>query len=273
MPGFVAVAHTEQDAELVPAKARHYVIMAARGAFDDTGDDLQQFITGVVAEAVIDALEMVDVQEHHRQHPLVGAALAQFIGENLIETATVGQVGQGVQVGHLLQRQARLVQLAEQCIHMKQVMFLALQFLVGQCRPDVAGDNQQGDAGNCQAQLQAVVCGHGQFDGMVLGYDQRQRCHGGEVHADDASCHDQAGQIFEQLMEGAVAVAKMPRQHQCTKAGENGEGDRQCKQLGIVVLHGIRLQGRHADVMHDDDAQADAGGGLQVSQWGESGLA
>ncbi|MOA53101.1 hypothetical protein D3C78_1765090 [compost metagenome] len=85
---------------------------------------------------------MVDVQKHDGQHALSGAALGQLLGKDLIETATVDEIGQCVVVGHLLQGHACLVQLAEQRIHTLQVMLLALQLFVGQCRTDAAGDDQ-----------------------------------------------------------------------------------------------------------------------------------
>ncbi|MCY1179439.1 hypothetical protein D3C76_1190140 [compost metagenome] len=59
--------------------------------------------------------------------------------------------------------------------------------------------------------MQAVI-GHGQLDRMAFRHDQGQSGHGREMHGDDTSAHDQAGNVFEQLMEGAIAIAKIARQ-------------------------------------------------------------
>ncbi|MNH41093.1 hypothetical protein D3C79_1025250 [compost metagenome] len=58
----------DEDAEFVASKACHHIFMAAHRALDVPGEHLEQFIAGIVAEAVIDALEMVDIQEQHREH-------------------------------------------------------------------------------------------------------------------------------------------------------------------------------------------------------------
>ncbi|MNP67588.1 hypothetical protein D3C76_1634380 [compost metagenome] len=78
------------------------------------GEHLEQFIAGVVTEAVVDPLEMVDVEEQHGEHAAPVVFCAKSLGEQLVETAAVDQVGQGIVVRHLLQGHARLIQLAEQ---------------------------------------------------------------------------------------------------------------------------------------------------------------
>ncbi|MNI99802.1 hypothetical protein D3C73_1589760 [compost metagenome] len=51
----------DEKAELIATEARHHVFVAAYGRFDVVGEHLEQFIASVMAEAVVDPLEMVDV--------------------------------------------------------------------------------------------------------------------------------------------------------------------------------------------------------------------
>ena len=108
-------------------------------------------------EAVIDALEVINIEEYHGHHAVGGGFFGELLRKNLVEPSAIEQAGQGVVMGYLLQRGASLVQLAEQCIDPAQVTFLVLQFLVGQSGADAAADHQQGDDGHRQAQLNGVV--------------------------------------------------------------------------------------------------------------------
>ncbi|MNE38181.1 hypothetical protein D3C80_1320700 [compost metagenome] len=130
MAGFVPVVQRGENAELVTAKTRHYILAPGR-RLDIAGNDLEQFVASVMTKAVVDALEVVDVEEHDRQHALVGGLFDQSLGKNLVEAAAVDQVGQGIVMGRLLQRYPGLIQLTEQQVDPAQVMLLALQLLVG----------------------------------------------------------------------------------------------------------------------------------------------
>ncbi|MNT34884.1 hypothetical protein D3C72_1708850 [compost metagenome] len=131
--------------------------MATGRTLDVAGDDFQQLVASIMAQAVVDALEVIDIQKHDRQHAAMGAFLDEFFGEDLIEAATVDQVGQGIVVRHLLQRHACLIQLAEQCVDPAQVVFFVLQLFVGQGRADATAGHQQGNDGNGQPKLHVVV--------------------------------------------------------------------------------------------------------------------
>ena len=222
--GFVAAVQAGDHAELVATKTRNQVVAAGSG-LDVVGDYLEQLVTGVVAEAVVDALEMVDVEEHHGQAVFAGLSFDQTLGENLVESAAVEQVGQGIIVRRLLQRSAGLVQLAEQYADPAQVVLLALQLLVGQCGADAGATDQQGDEADAQSQLQAVVarrqaqCGIGRDD-------QGHGRHRGEMSGDDAARHEQAGAVLHGLVQGAAAIAQVARQVQRGQGGEQGNGGR-----------------------------------------------
>ena len=114
MPRFIAVADADQDAKLIATKTRDHIFMAAHRAFDMARQHREQLVAGVMPEAVIDTLEMVDIEENCRHHAFALGFFCDFLGEDLIETAAIEQAGQGVIMRHLLQRGAGLVQLAEQ---------------------------------------------------------------------------------------------------------------------------------------------------------------
>ncbi len=60
----------EQDRELVAAEARGEVVLAQRRA-QALGDRHEQRVAGRMAERVVDALELVEVEEHHRRRVVV----------------------------------------------------------------------------------------------------------------------------------------------------------------------------------------------------------
>jgi hypothetical protein len=55
------VGRGPQDRELVAAEPRHHVAAAHPGA-EPPGDFLQELVAGMVAERVVDHLELVDVE-------------------------------------------------------------------------------------------------------------------------------------------------------------------------------------------------------------------
>ena len=67
------------------------------------GDFLQQQVAGTVAEGVVDALEVVQVEKHQRQQLIVSPRQAQQQVELLGEQPAIGESGQAVEVGQLTQ--------------------------------------------------------------------------------------------------------------------------------------------------------------------------
>jgi len=63
----------------------------------------QQGVADVVAEGVVDVLETVQVQEHHRQRRALAVAprRRQCLFEASLQVQSVGQVGQGVEMGEM----------------------------------------------------------------------------------------------------------------------------------------------------------------------------
>jgi hypothetical protein len=92
----------QQDRELVAAQARHGVFGAQAGA-QPSRHFAQGRVAGGVPERVVDQLEAVEVEEQHGQHALRAAAARDGVGQALGEQEAVGQLGQRVVVGQVLQ--------------------------------------------------------------------------------------------------------------------------------------------------------------------------
>jgi hypothetical protein len=83
----------EQDGELVPAKASRGV-PGTQILFQAGADRLEQLVTHLVPEAVVDVLEVVQVHEEHRHGArLATAALGEGLFEAVEEQGPVGQTG------------------------------------------------------------------------------------------------------------------------------------------------------------------------------------
>ncbi len=82
----------QQHAELVAAESGDHVALA-RGAAEPGGDRPQQLVAALVAESVVDVLEVVQVDEQHRVAS--GAAFARPL-DRVEEQHPVRQPGQRV---------------------------------------------------------------------------------------------------------------------------------------------------------------------------------
>ena len=70
----------QNDDEFVAAEPRHDVARA-QGAAQPAGDFHQQHVAGVVAQRIVDHLEPVEIDEQHRESPLMAAAPSRSRGE------------------------------------------------------------------------------------------------------------------------------------------------------------------------------------------------
>ena len=97
----------EDDRELVAADAAGDVRRA-----DDVADPLRRLgedaVAGEVADAVVDRLEVVEVEDDQREVPVVAVRAGDLARKGLVEVAAVVQAGQRVEVGEL----ARLAEAA-----------------------------------------------------------------------------------------------------------------------------------------------------------------
>src|ERR1700687_1438508 len=67
-------------------------------------DLLQETVTAVVTERVVDVLEAIEVEQQHAEHLLVAARSEQRLAESVAEQAAVGQSGQRVVQSLVLER-------------------------------------------------------------------------------------------------------------------------------------------------------------------------
>jgi hypothetical protein len=104
----------DEHGELVAAEPRHRVA-PARGALQAAGDLRQQAVAGAVAQRVVDRLEVVEVEQEHRDAVAVGRrgvraaaglGAGERVGEAVAEEGAVGQAGERVVEG--LVRELRL---------------------------------------------------------------------------------------------------------------------------------------------------------------------
>ena len=87
----------EQDRELVAAEPRERCPRRAARLGRRSRDRAQQLVAGRVAEAVVDRLEVVEVDEQHRELVARGAAVArERLLEAVLEQRPVGEPGQRV---------------------------------------------------------------------------------------------------------------------------------------------------------------------------------
>ena len=96
-----AAAVLAEQGELVAAQARHGQALAHRR--QALGHLLEHLVAGAVAEAFVDVLEQIQVQQQHAApRRALGAAL-QGVLHALVEQQAVGQPGQRVVVGQVVQ--------------------------------------------------------------------------------------------------------------------------------------------------------------------------
>ena len=100
----------DQRHELVAAQARDDVA-AAHAAGDAATDLAQRLVAHRVAQAVVDQLEAVDVDEQQREAALVALGLRQRMAEALGEEGAVEEPGHLVARRHRLDRADRVLQL------------------------------------------------------------------------------------------------------------------------------------------------------------------
>ena len=83
----------DQDRELVAAQARDGVGLAQALA-QALAHEREQAVAGDVAEAVVDRLEAVEVEDHHRDQALVAPRPGERALEPVLEQRAVGEPGQ-----------------------------------------------------------------------------------------------------------------------------------------------------------------------------------
>ena len=95
-PGLAVDARQEHGKLLAAVTGRDVAVAHARA--EDTGERSQRFVTGRVTIAIVERLEVVDVEHQHRQRLVPGAVLERLL-DRLIEGAAVGEAGSRIGVG------------------------------------------------------------------------------------------------------------------------------------------------------------------------------
>ena len=88
--------------ELVPTQPRDRVLGAHAG-LEPPRHCLEQLVAHLMAEAVVDGLEIVDVQEQQGRRQAVAARAAEDAGQAVAEQVAVGQAGQRIIVRQTVQ--------------------------------------------------------------------------------------------------------------------------------------------------------------------------
>ena len=92
-PLAVGVGH--QDDELVPSVSGHKVAGAVEGLLENPTHQPQALVPGLVAEVVVDRLEIIHIQDKDAQGPDLAAGSFPLCGDHLIEIAAVADSGKG----------------------------------------------------------------------------------------------------------------------------------------------------------------------------------
>ena len=110
----------QDDDELVTAQPRHRV-GRPHGAAQAVSHFLEQFVADLVTERVVDDLETVEVEKHHRDAALAARRLRQRMLQAVVEQRAVGQSGQYIVVR----------QVPDALLGLQALEHLILQFGIG----------------------------------------------------------------------------------------------------------------------------------------------
>ncbi len=98
----------QQHHELIAAETAHRVAGAHR-APDPLRHRLEQLVAGIMAVAIVDLLEMVQVHEHQRQRLMLAAGKPQGLLQPVLQQQPVRQPGQRIMVGTMRQRARQIM--------------------------------------------------------------------------------------------------------------------------------------------------------------------
>ena len=98
--GFVVLHIGQEDGEFVAAQARQHLVAPHQRA-DLAGDANQQGVAGTVAVGVVDGLEFIEVEEHHRRAHLVAIGFEHGAPQFLLETVAVVEPGERIAFGEV----------------------------------------------------------------------------------------------------------------------------------------------------------------------------
>ena len=113
----------EQYDKFIAAQAGHRVFLAD-AAFQAGGDHLQHGIAEGVAERIVDVLEVVEVEKQQRTAQVVALEQGNLLAQAVHQQGAIGQVGQGVVVGQVLDLCLGLLEVADVAGDQQQAVLL-----------------------------------------------------------------------------------------------------------------------------------------------------
>ncbi len=120
--GRVGIGVADQHGEFVAGNAAQGAA-GLQQAVEDVGDRLEQQVAGLLAVAVVDVLEFVEVDQQHGEPRAHGAGDFDLVQAAVAEQRAVGQAGQRVEQGKLLELQVGVVEAAVQPLQFDLVGF------------------------------------------------------------------------------------------------------------------------------------------------------
>ena len=118
------------DRELVAAQPRQDVAFL-QAAAHPLGHRLEQLVAGRMAERVVDALEMVEIEIEHRELP-AAADQRKLLLELLTQQHAIGQVGERIVVRQVRDPLLRLLAFGDVLDDAEQILRLSLAVLDGE---------------------------------------------------------------------------------------------------------------------------------------------
>jgi hypothetical protein len=259
LQGRLVLRALQQDGELVPAQPRRGV-PCPQEAGEAVSDDVEHLVAGVVAESVVDGLEVVEVDEADGARRAVVRATAEGVLHPLAEEHPVADAGEVVVE--------------------RAVPEVALEGLaVG----DVVGVEDDADDRGLVPQV-----GHGQLERLLGAVGRRDPELGRAARAPQAGEHrqlaaqhgaivlvDDPGQaVAQQLLRGVTEDVFRGRAHVCHRAVVVEDGDDVARVLGQRPEAGLAaledLAGRHpvGDLAGVEDRAGHGGIALQLRDGG-----
>ncbi len=102
----------KQHRELISADPRQDVRLA-HAMSQRSGDALEQIVARLVAERVVDVLEVVEIDQKHCARRAVARTPLHLLGQFLLEAAPVEQTGQEIVIDHVFEASRQLLALRD----------------------------------------------------------------------------------------------------------------------------------------------------------------
>jgi hypothetical protein len=214
----------------------------------------------MMAKAVIDGLEAVEVEEHQREVLAGACARCNRLGNPVFQQAAVGQARQAVVQRQVMQL---LVGLAERTHQHGGARGQARVHHRQQQR-----DGQQRHRRQPDHRRQPVVV-DAALDHADAGRIETRRFHAGVMHGNDRESHQDSGADPLELGNSRLAGAQREGQPQRGDGRDDGNGERGSEADRFVLDGREHPQRMHAHVMHAADAQAHQQAAAQQVAHGE----